>query len=183
MDFETFAIDIYEQPPQAIVLRLAGEFDLVGEPALQEALDGLGHGSEHSLVVDVSEAPFIGVGSLRRIVLAGRGFASTEFRSPVPIVEKVLGLLGFIDGTVRIEGRGSRAIAPIAVDEIASKERCNEPRRPAPENEWPASLASRECSDARGAALRHRVIDLGSSGRPTTAGEDAYSSPQSLDQT
>ena len=44
MDFETFAIDTYEEPPQAIVLRLTGEFDLVSEPALQDALDGLCRG-------------------------------------------------------------------------------------------------------------------------------------------
>jgi hypothetical protein len=181
MDLGTFAIDVYEEPPQAVVLRLVGEFDLVGEPALQEALDGLGKRSGRSLVVDVSEAPFIAVGSLRRIVFAGRGFAATEFRSPVPIVEKVLRLLGFIDGTVRIEGEPSGTISPCSLDEVASMERSTEPRWNAPENEWMASRVSRQCSDARG-ALKHRVVDLGSSGRAAAAVKDAYSSPQSLEQ-
>ena len=78
--------------------------DLVCEPALQEALDGLSQGPERSLVVDLSEAQFMGVGPLRRIVRAGWGFASTEFRSPAPIVEKVLRIFGFLDGTAAIEG-------------------------------------------------------------------------------
>ena len=112
MDLETFSIDICDEPPSAVVLRLAGEFDIVSEPALQEALDGLCHRSGCPLLVDVSEAQFMGVGSLRRIVLAGRGFASTEFRSPAPIVEKVLRILGFIDGTVGIEGGTLRQLPP-----------------------------------------------------------------------
>ena len=120
MDLEGFAINTYEEPPQTIVLRLTGEFDLVCEPALQEALDGLGQGSARSLVVDLSEAPFMGVGSLRRLVLAGRGFASTELRSPVPMVEMVLRLLGFIDGSVRIEGGSLRSVVPFWVDEVVS---------------------------------------------------------------
>ena len=44
MDLEGFAINTYEEPPQTIILRLTREFDVVGEPALQEALDGLGQG-------------------------------------------------------------------------------------------------------------------------------------------
>jgi hypothetical protein len=178
MDFETFAIDIYDEPPQATVLRLAGEFDLVSEPALLEALDGLGRGAERSLVVDVSDAQFMGVGILRHIVLAGRGFASTEFRSPVPIVEKVLRVLGFIDGTVRIEGGASRAVAPSSVDEVALMRRRNESPRIPPENEWPESWASRQCSGARG-VLNHRIV---APDRAPAAGQDAYSTQQSLEQ-
>jgi hypothetical protein len=128
MDFETYAIDIYEEPPQRIVLRLAGEFDLVCERVLEEALEDLCHGSRRSLVVDLSETQFMGVGCLRRIVLAGRGFVSTEFRSAAPIVEKVLPLLGFIQDTARMEGLP----------------RCG------PEDEGLGSLASRECSAHEG---------------------------------
>jgi hypothetical protein len=178
MEFETFSIDISEQPPQVIVLRLAGEFDLVSEPALQEALDGLPHGSGCSLVVDVSEAPFMGVGSLRRIVLAGRGFASTEFRSPVHIVERVLQLLGFLDGTVGIDRATSRAVTASA-DEIASMGRRNEPPRLAPEKESPALLVSRQCSEVAG-ALKLGVFELGRSG-VAVAGQDECSPPRSLD--
>jgi hypothetical protein len=181
MDFETFSIDICDQPPHAIVLRLAGEFDIVSEPALQEALDGLSGGSGRPLLVDVSEAEFMGVGSLRRIVLAGRGFASTEFRSPVPIVEKVLRILGFVDGTVGIEGGALRAVAPCDLDEVASIRRLSESRRYAPENEWPASQASRQRSDARG-ALKLRIVGPDSSGIAPAASQDAYSSHQSLEQ-
>jgi hypothetical protein len=181
MDFETFSIDICDEPPSAIVLRLAGEFDIVSEPALQEALDGLCHGSGRPLLVDVSEAQFMGVGSLRRIVLAGRGFASTEFRSPVPIVEKVLRILGFIDGTVGIEGGALRAVAPFSLDEVASMRRLNESRRYAPENEWAAPQVSRQSADAR-RALNLRIVGSDDSGIAPAAGHDAYSSQQSLEQ-
>ena len=181
MDFETFAIDIYEEPPQAIVLRLAGEFDLVCEPALQEALDGLCQGSERSLVVDVSEAQFMGVGTLRRIVLAGRGFASTEFRSPVPIVEKVLRVLGFIDGTVGIEGGASRALHARSVDEVASIGRCNESPRIEQENDWTGSKAPQQCFGPRG-VLKRRIIGSGRSGIAPPARQDAYSSQQLLEK-
>ena len=181
MDFEDFSIDIYDQPPQTIVIRLVGEFDLVCEPALQEALDGLGHGSGRSLVVDVTEAQFMGVGSLRRVVLAGQGFASTEFRSPVPMVEKVLRLLGFIGGTVGIEDGAWRTVATRSVDDVASMARCNEWRRNEPENEWNASRASRQCSDV-GGALKRRIIGPGSSGIAPPARQDAYSPQQSLEK-
>ena len=181
MDFETFSIDSYDQPPQTIVLRLVGEFDLACEPALQKALDGLCHGSGRPLIVDVSEAQFMGVGSLRRIVLAGRGFASTEFRSPVPIVEKVLRLLGFIGGTVGIEEGASRTVATRSVDEVASMGRCNEWRRNGPENEWIASQASRQCSDM-GVALKRRTIGAGVSGTAPQVRQDAYPSQQSLEK-
>ncbi len=103
MEFETFAINTYEEPPQAVVLQLTGELDLVCEPALQEVLDGLSPGPERSFVVDLSETQFMGVGPLRRIVLAGWGFASTEFRSPAPIVKKVLRVFGCLDGAAGIE--------------------------------------------------------------------------------
>src|SRR5580704_17884956 len=149
MDFENSAINVDRESPQVIILRLSGEFDLVREPALQYALDGLGQGSERSLVVDVSHAEFMGVGALRRIVVAGRGFASTSFRSPPPIVEMVLGVLGFLDGTVRIEGRASRAGAPRSIDGVPSMERCNASSGVGAENEWPGSRASRQCSGAR----------------------------------
>jgi hypothetical protein len=181
MDLAAFAIDTYEEPPQAIVLRLTGEFDIVCEPALQEALDGLCHGSQRSLVVDLSEAQFMGVGSLRRIVLAGRGFAFTEFRSPVPIVEKVLRLLGFIDGTVRIVDGAPRPFAPATANEVPSMGRCTEPPWIVPENDWPRAQASRQCSDARG-SIKHRIVGPGGSGIAPAAGMDGYSSQQSLEQ-
>jgi anti-anti-sigma factor len=181
MDLETFSIDIYDQPPHAIVLRLAGEFDIVSEPALQEALDSLCHRSGRPLLVDVSEAQFMGVGSLRRIVLAGRGFASTEFRSPVPIVEKVLRILGFIDGTVGIEGGALRAVAPCSFDEVASMRRLSESRRYMAENECPASRASQQYPDARG-ALKLRIVEQDGVGIAPATGHDGYFSQQSLEQ-
>ena len=138
-------------------------------------------GRRRPLIVDVSEAQFMGVGSLRRIVLAGRGFASTEFRSPVPIVEKVLRLLGFIGGTVGIEEGASRTVATRSVDEVASMGRCNEWRRNGPENEWIASQASRQCSDM-GGALKRRTIGAGVSGTALQARQDAYPSQQSLEK-
>ena len=177
VDCETFAIDIDERPPDAIVLRLTGEFDLVCEPALQEALDGLGQRSQCSLVVDLSEAQFMGVGSLRRIVFAGRGFASTEFRSPAPLVEKVLRLLGFIDGKVGIAGGAACALAPRSVDESPAESRLS-----ASEKEWPASVALRECSDPRGAS-RVRMAAQSSSGMTPPPAVGACASRQSSDQT
>jgi hypothetical protein len=177
MDCETYAIDIEETSPDAIVLRLRGEFDLVCEPALQDALDGLGQRSLRSLVVDLSEAQFMGVGSLRRIVFAGRGFASTEFRSPLPLVEKVLRLLGFVDGTVEIGGGAACAPPPCSVDKSSEDSPLN-----ALEKEWRASEALRQRSDARG-ALKVRMAAQASSNMtpPLTAG--ACASQQSLDQT
>jgi anti-anti-sigma regulatory factor len=145
MDLGTFAIHTSEEPPQ---IRLAGEFDIVSEPALQEALDRLCRWPERSLVVDVSEATFMGVGSLRRIVHAGRGFVATEFRSPVPIVEKVLRLLGFVDETVGIEGGATRAVASNLEDQAASVGPCDELPRIALEGRWHGSRASRHCSGA-----------------------------------
>jgi hypothetical protein len=181
MDFEVFAINRCEESPQEIVLRLSGEFDLVCEPALQDALDGLCQGSDRSLVVDVSEAQFMGVGALRRIVLVGRGFASTTFRSPVPIVETVLRVLGFVDGTVRIEGGASRAGAPWFIDEAPSMGRCSASPRIAAENEWPGSRGSQQRSGARG-VLKHRIVGSDRSGTAPAMGQDAYSSQQSLEQ-
>ena len=180
MNLEDFAINTYEEPPQTIILRLTGEFDLVGEPALQEALDRLGQESARSLVVDLSEAHFMGVGSLRRVVLAGRGFASTEFRSPVPMVEKVLRLLGFIDGRVRIEGGSSRAVAPCWVDEVDSMGQRGESTRIAADNKWPELRASRHFSGAR-CGLKHGIVGLGSSGGAPASEQDAYASRQPLE--
>jgi hypothetical protein len=148
MDIATFAIHTYEEPPQ---VRLVGEFDIVGEPALQQALDGLRRWPGRSLVVDVSEATFMGFGSLSRIVHAGRGFAATEFRSPAPMVEKVLRLLGFVHGTVGIEGGATRAVASSPVDEVASVGRCDELPRIPTEGERHGSRALQQCSDAPGA--------------------------------
>lgn len=141
-------IKIYEQSPQTTVVQLDGEFDLVCEPALQKVLDGLCQDSGRSLAVDLSETQFIGVGCLRRVVLAGRGFSSTEFRSPMPLVEKVLQLLGFIDGTVRIEHGAARGVRS-SVGGASSRVRRGLPQNAA-ENERPASWPSRCCSDARG---------------------------------
>ena len=181
MDFETFAIDIYEEPPQAIVLRLTGEFDLVSEPALQEALDDLCLGSGRSLVVDLSEAQFMGVGCLSRIVLAGRGFASTEFRSSLPIVERVLRLLGFVDGTSETDGGASPGVASDSLNEVAAMGRCDEPPRIGPESERPGSQVSRQCLGARG-LLNHRIVGPGSSDIAAAAGLDTHSSQCSLER-
>ncbi len=181
MDFETFAINIYEEPPQALLLRLAGEFDLVCEQALQEALDDFCGGSGRSLVVDLSEASFMGVGCLRRIVLAGRGFAWTEFRSPLPIVEKMLRILEFVDGPVEIEGGTSPPVAPSRSDDVASLGRCDETTRIGPENERPGSQVSRQCLGATG-LLKHRIVGPGGSDIPAAAGQDAHSSQRSLER-
>lgn len=180
MDFQSFTIDTYEEPPQTTVLRLVGEFDLVCERALQEALDGLCHGSDRSLVVDVSEARFMGVGSLRRIVVAGRGFASTEFRSPVPIVEKVLRLLGFIDGTVGIERGRSCAVVDYAVDVPPMGIR-NQSQRIAPANEGPGSWAARERPVAR-ETLKPYVVGPDRFHKEPAASLHGYSSRPSSEQ-
>ena len=95
MDLETFSIDIYDQPPHAIVLRLAGEFDIVSEPALQEALDSLCHRARASRCwwtfprhsswgSEVSDASSLPAGDSPRPSFAHRS----------PIVEKVLRILG-----------------------------------------------------------------------------------------
>ena len=152
-------INIYEQSSQTIVLQLNGEFDLVREPALQGALDGLCQEPERSLAVDLAKTQFIGVGCLRRIVLAGREFSSTEFRSPPPIVEKMLEILGFIDDTVRIDG----GTASVSVDGACAVVQQNESQRNASEKEWPAPQASRRCPEAWGPS------NLRSSGRGVRA--------------
>jgi anti-anti-sigma regulatory factor len=150
MSVASCSIDIYEQSPQTLVLQLDGEFDLVCEPALQRALDGLSDHSAQSLAVELSGTQFIGVGCLRRIVFTGKSFSSTEFRSPMPIVEKMLHLLGFVDGTVRIEC-ASRRDAPHPRNEDSSRDGRNDSLRNAPEVALAAQRASRRCSDQRGA--------------------------------
>ncbi len=65
---ETFEVTVEDQPPEAVCLRLRGEFDAAGAPVLRRCLEELA--PEARLTLDLSELTFVdsvGVGVLLRV--------------------------------------------------------------------------------------------------------------------